>query len=228
MGFLCPKDGCEREFDSDRGVKLHHYHAHGESIAFETVECSWCGSDVEKRVSEVKRTERSFCDEQCKQEEFASRQSGEDNPLWDDSVSKRTHICKICGEEYENYKDSSETKCCSRECYAEWMAENRVGEKAYAWKGGRYFYYGPSWQQQRKKCLENAGFVCERCGMSNDEHKNEHDQSLHVHHIKRFKRFGLERHEQANRQENLMAVCRDCHYKVEGKELSSNRPNTEV
>jgi len=217
MGFLCANDSCEREFDSERGMKVHHAQAHGEKIGFQEVECYHCGETVKKRDSEVKRTEKSFCDEKCKQEEFSSKQSGKDNPLWDDSVSKNKHTCENCGSKYKNYKSSDETVCCSRDCYAEWMSETRRGENAYAWKGGRYFYYGPSWQKQRKKCLKDSGYMCERCGMSNERHKDMFGQSLHVHHIKKFKEFGLEQHTKANRQENLMTVCRDCHYKVERK-----------
>lgn len=217
MGLLCVKEGCNKEFDSKKGMKIHHALSHDEKISFQEVECYHCGETVKKRDAEVKRTAKSFCDAKCKQEEFSSRQAGESNPLWDENVSKNEHTCQQCGDKYENYRESDETVCCSRECYSEWMSETRTGEDAYAWSGGRYFYYGPSWQKQRKRCLESADYECERCGMGNDKHKEEFHQSLHVHHIEKFKKFGLEEHEEANRQENLMAVCRDCHYKVERK-----------
>lgn len=215
MGFLCPKDGCGKTLDTERGMKIHHARSHGEKISYQEVVCDWCGKKVEKRDSEVKRTSRNFCDKICKREEFASRQSGEDNPRWKEDVSMKEHACENCGETYKNYSNDDETKCCSRECYGEWLSNNWTGEDAPAWKGGRYFYYGPSWQESRQKTLESAGYECEVCGITSEKHKNEHGQTLHVHHKKKFKQFGLEQHEKANRQENLMAVCRDCHNDVE-------------
>jgi len=37
----------EDRFDTDRAMKLHHYHEHGESIAKDTGECVRCGVEFE-------------------------------------------------------------------------------------------------------------------------------------------------------------------------------------
>lgn len=92
----------------------------------------------------------------------------------------------------------------------------KSGEDNPNWKGGYDYYYGPDWPEQREKALKRDGYECRRCGISNEEHKQQHPQnaSLEVHHITPFIEF--DDHAEANRLENLIALCSTCHRLLEG------------
>lgn len=192
-------------------MKQHHYAEHGEKLGVESVACDYCGEQFERETSELERTSRNFCDNECFGKWQSEKQIGEDNPMWSGG-KRRKHTCEVCGSEYTNYKPDDETKCCSRECYTELLMQ-KTGEEAFAWKGGREKYYGSNWQEQRRKAIEEAGSKCEKCGIPREEYRGESGEDLHVHHQKRFKAF--DEAERANRLDNLMVLCRDCHYDEE-------------
>ena len=75
--------------------------------------------------------------------------------------------------------------------------------------------YGPNWQKQRKLARTRDEFKCTVCGKP-EASEREH----HVHHKKPFRTFGYVRGEnenylQANRLDNLMTVCPECHARIE-------------
>lgn len=72
---------------------------------------------------------------------------------------------------------------------------------------------GSNWDEQREKALERAGWVCEWCGQTNDEELDEIGRGLHVHHRVQFREFG--KPTDANKLDNLLAVCSRCHKTVE-------------
>lgn len=76
--------------------------------------------------------------------------------------------------------------------------------------------YGENWEEQRVAARTRAGFRCERCGRSELELRRE----LDVHHRVRFIKF--ESYEEANKLDNLIALCKSCH-KIEerGNQLPS-------
>ncbi len=74
---------------------------------------------------------------------------------------------------------------------------------------------GPNWEQQRNRARERDGYRCVHCGAP-ERPGYAHD----VHHILPFRTFGYVRGEndrylEANRLENLVTLCRSCHYRVE-------------
>ncbi|SFK67562.1 HNH endonuclease [Halogranum rubrum] len=73
--------------------------------------------------------------------------------------------------------------------------------------------YGSNWERQRQKTLERDNYECQHCGLTNAEHEAEWNQGLHIHH--RVKRRKFDDHRNANRLENLVTLCRDCHYDAE-------------
>lgn len=80
------------------------------------------------------------------------------------------------------------------------------GENHPNWRGGYSEYYGPSWNRQREKALERAGYECEHTGMTQEQHIEEYGMGLHVHHIIPFRKFGVENHKEANKLENLRVL----------------------
>lgn len=91
------------------------------------------------------------------------------------------------------------------------------GESSSEWPGWkRWNDYGDRWPEIRKKVLERDGYQCVECGVSQQEHKSRDDlfppgKGLHIHHIEPFSNF--DDRQEANRLENLEAVCDRCHKK---------------
>jgi hypothetical protein len=61
-------------------------------------------------------------------------------------------------------------------------------------------YYGPEWLEARRSCLERDHFRCQGCGYRGP---------LDVHHRVPLRQFKTTA--EANRLENLIALCRACH-----------------
>lgn len=83
------------------------------------------------------------------------------------------------------------------------------------WQGGETFYYGPSWPQQKKRCLERDDGKCRVC---EQEVKHHYFKNPDVHHIKpKYKWNVEEEHQKMNDLSNLICLCRSCHHTLEGK-----------
>ncbi len=70
--------------------------------------------------------------------------------------------------------------------------------------------YGSNWEKQRELALERDERVCQDCGILDDEQRDKTGEGLHVHHLKKRRKF--DSYEKANRLENLVSLCRSCHY----------------
>jgi len=93
------------------------------------------------------------------------------------------------------------------------------GEDSPHWTGGKSSWYGPNWHTQRSKCLERDNHECQVCGMDQKEHKEKYNEELHAHHITPRTHYienGTVNNKCANRLENLITLCRDCHTDWEG------------
>lgn len=95
-----------------------------------------------------------------------------------------------------------------------------TGRDNYNWKeysAHEYRGYGPNWKDQRAKALERDNYTCQTpgCKCSMEEHREEFNHGLHVHHIRplcTFEDEGDVNFEQANRIENLVTVCAKHHH----------------
>lgn len=67
----------------------------------------------------------------------------------------------------------------------------------------------PGWQSVRRRVLDRDGHACRFCGTTDDEHRQEHDAGLHVHHIIPEADGG------EDEPENLITVCCRCHRTLE-------------
>jgi uncharacterized protein YjcR len=88
------------------------------------------------------------------------------------------------------------------------------GEAHHSWRGGQSYNYGPGWNDRKKRLVrERDQYECQRCGISNNTHMENHGQQLHVHHIvpARYIDDPYER----NAKSNLVTLCRTCHFKSE-------------
>lgn len=119
------------------------------------------------------------------------------------------YSCKECAERVHEKSEAVEipSKCPFCRC------EEEPEESGY--RG----YYGPDWRNVRTRVLERDGYVCQGCGMSNEEHLESDliGGGLHIHHKKKFTRFDT--YEAANRLDNLISLCAKCHRKAENGSL---------
>lgn len=90
-------------------------------------------------------------------------------------------------------------------------AGGQPGELNSYWKGGYAPYYGPNWTEQARKTRQRDG-ECMICSITNEEHQEQVGEVLSVHHIERFADF--DSYKEANRLENLISLCRDCHGEI--------------
>ncbi len=79
--------------------------------------------------------------------------------------------------------------------------------------------YGPTWPGQRALARQRDGYRCRTCGAPEREGR-QHD----VHHLQPFRTFGYarghNRHDlQANRLDNLVTLCPQCHRRAEAHQL---------
>lgn len=122
------------------------------------------------------------------------------------------------------YRISDQLGCAPSTVF-DWLQEHGIrtrsvgsqtGELHHRWKGGGEPYYGENWHEQRRKTLRRDGFKCQRCGTTNEEHKEEHEIGLDVHHIVPLREFDTR--ENANQLDNLVTLCRRCHNRLETKQ----------
>ena len=121
----CPTCGSEHE--TERAVKLHHFHKHGERIGVNKVDCEVCGETVERYDSQIEDRDNIFCSVDCQATWQSENQSGEAH--WQYNRVERE--CKQCGETFEEVPSRIENgrgKYCSRECYGQWLSENNSGK----------------------------------------------------------------------------------------------------
>lgn len=128
--YSCPKDGCEYQSGSEKGVKIHHSKTHGESIVEEEAVCNWCD---EPFTYDPKDKGGEFCSLSCYGKYCSEHKTGEDAPQY----SKVAITCEWCHEEFRVKKSWADSrKFCSRECMGKHQSEAWAGEQSPVWDGG--------------------------------------------------------------------------------------------
>lgn len=122
----CPT--CGDTFANENGMKVHHFHAHNESIAGVDIVCDYCGKETHKRQKK-KRNDHEFCSRECSSKWMSENLSGENSHLWEGRTIQVA--CDWCDSQVEKKAiniERNEHKFCDRECNAKWQEENRCGE----------------------------------------------------------------------------------------------------
>jgi len=92
--------------------------------------------------------------------------------------------------------------------------ETIEGEKHPRWVENPEYNYGPNWQEQRRKAIEEGDEQCRACGMSRQEHRDKYGRDIQVHHIIPLRKFDEPKN--ANKLSNLTPLCSGCHRRYEG------------
>lgn len=124
----CPT--CGREFDGERGMRVHHAQAHGETLP--NRECANCDAEF------YSEEERKYCSEECRDESVSF--SGTDHPNY--RGGKATTECDICGDEFEYYPSEKPGRYCP-DCVKNenWRHDRDIsGENNPRWSGGKEVY----------------------------------------------------------------------------------------
>lgn len=108
--------------------------------------------------------------------------------------------CFNCSVEFErpNYLTNGDRQFCSKSCYRKFLEEAQ--ENHPTWKGGKSFEtYPREFYDKREGIIERDGKKCQQCNMSKQEHYEEYNEDLHVHHIDGDKNN--------NEDTNLVTLC---------------------
>jgi hypothetical protein len=154
----CPTCG-RTDFANQRGMRCHHSHVHGESLATVNKNCEWCGDEYETQRSEQDKSrfcstechyswkseaysdpEPDYCDAQCPtcgKASFLTERGMKKHHYMEhgESIAVVEQACEQCGEEYRVQECQSErSRFCSNECCDNWRSENIRGKNHPLWK----------------------------------------------------------------------------------------------
>lgn len=172
-------------------------------------ECEVCGEEFYKRPNRKESTDHHFCSSECYGKWREGNIEGENHPQYQSESVE----CDNCGDavNVQPWKiEKNEHHFCSHECYGEWRDGKFSGEDHWQWEEDVVYEYGGDWGTQRRKALKRDNHECQRCGKSKEEIGRNPD----VHHKKAYRTF--EEPKEANKLENLICLCRECHQVVEG------------
>lgn len=183
--------------------------------------CEVCG--VEIPIGKRNAASR-FCSRQCYGVFLARTRTGVSRPeLRGERVDLQRRVaktCPECGVSFQVKESHQERRqYCSTQCRDKARVGTISGPANFNWKGGYEAYYGPNWRQQRRSARRRDGYICQRCGVSEETL----GRQLDVHHIVPFRCFGVERYLEANAMSNLVSLCAVCHLTVEHEQ--DTRPN---
>lgn len=171
--------------------------------------CEICNDEFEVQESE---SDRRFCSHDCYGDWISENNVGKDHPRWAERVSNE---CEYCSKIFKTVPSESYHKYCSMKCMSNHYSETRKGDYFSWWEGGSIHtdMYGSEWIQARRKAKERDGYQCMNCGMNNEEHNNEFNKDLEVHHIQPVRTF--DDYSNAHVLDNLITLCVKCHRTIE-------------
>lgn len=123
--FECPT--CGRQFDTRRGLGVHHVAAHDERLPNRT--CANCGRSFYSGY------EKKYCSPGCLKSSVSFE--GENNPNY--RAAKKVTNCRLCGSEFEYYPSDKKGLYCA-ECVDrnEWQTTPGIsGPDNPRWSGGK-------------------------------------------------------------------------------------------
>ena len=214
-------DECQNEWQSSNFTGEDSPTWKGGLVEFD---CEWCGETAEKPPSEYERLDHHFCSRECFGSWKSENHVGEECPAWKGGLVE--FDCDWCGETAEKPRchfERNEHNFCSNECDGAWKSEHISGENSVHWQGGYLSIWGTNWKEKRRRVRERDDHVCQRCGDDGD------DRRLNVHHLiprRLFLKWDTPDIEEANVLRNLIALCAQCHQKVERTDEPSPVPDS--
>lgn len=238
----CPT--CGKTLPTEAGVRQHHAKVHGESLPNRT--CSDCGTDFYDP-----KARREYCEDcdpdaganngnyrsakasaECERcgSPFEYYPSDKEGVYCPDCVAAAdeflgTHYAEVHGiEPVERTCDYCEAdfevlpwvvrrgwgRFCSHDCLSSWMSDHRGDGEA---------VYNGRWRSARRRTLDRDQHRCQKCGKTSADLGQEPD----VHHLEPVRSF--DDPQESHVLENLIALCRSCHSRVEWGSISAPSPD---
>lgn len=128
MSNDCPV--CGDNFETERGMHVHHTQVHGESLSETEIECVICGEMF--RTYEPDR--RTTCSQECNSKHISKRQSGDGHWNWKGGEVEME--CIVCEDKFSVKQGRKNDRVvCSNQCNAEHLS-NITGEDRWNYEGG--------------------------------------------------------------------------------------------
>ena len=201
-------------------------------------QCAVCGNEVLRSPAQVK-SRFAFCSREC---HYRGRSMGlvrrivtqpysvsdEGRQAWREAGKRRAGIprkelvtwtCEICGRIRSLMRGQLAPARRLRFCSPECANKGLQGVGNPSWRGGHPEYYGPDWRPLQRHARKLDGYVCQRCGLS----QANAGRALDVHHIQPVSSFSEVNN--ANRIENVITLCHDCHMLVEWNGIDFELPD---
>lgn len=137
--------------------------------------------------------------------DFSGNGSGKTSDV---SIERRCAHCRQPVWVMDWFAEAVKLHYCGEDCRRAWISEQPDFQPKVGVPNRRR---GANWAEQAKRARERDGFACRMCG------RNEEDlgRQLDVHHHIPYRNF--KSNVEANRLENLIAVCSSCHAKKEAE-----------
>ena len=173
--------------------------------------CKGCGKEFEHWTYR----DSVFCSRRC-MSSYAAKLPKPSRRRPENFITK---ICEWCKEEYTIHKiyvdseNGRNSRFCSIECRGKDKSQSMKGENNPNYIHGEGYLYpsrGSNWGAQRRKALKRDNHECRICKAK----VSKGGKSLDVHHIRPYRLFEND-WKKANRLNNLVTLCRQCHIDVE-------------
>ena len=203
---FCDKVFVPKRKDHVSCGKRNKAHRPNEKVSTVKAVCSLCGKQFDMQTGQYNRNlhegRKMYCSRQCMGKGFMDR-----------IILK----CSECGKEFQRARSGVDANgkhyFCSKACQAVNLDYILRGEDHHYYiNGDTCSKRGNGWKRTRKQVRERDGYTCQICGVS----EFELGKALDVHHIKPYRLF--DSYEEANKFDNLIALCPSCHHREELKE----------
>lgn len=180
----CAKKGNQIALIDGRSKTKHYCLDCGKEIWYTSTRCKKCAKQGELHSQFG-----------MKRPDISERMKGSNNINFIDGRTILKYYCSECGKEI-TYNADSKGKC--QRCY------DRVGDKNPNWIDGRTdFPYPQEFNDSLKEQIRKRdNYICQNCGMIEEEHLIVIGTNLHVHHID-YNKNNLN-------ETNLITLCGSC------------------
>lgn len=197
--FIC--EYCHSAFQRPhRNDRVHRFCcrqcADKSKIKQKTIECIYC----HKIFHCNNQRNKNYCSQRCFYEARKEKH-------------RKRFICQYCGKEFFRVPHPSEKEKCTRE-FCSPICRN----KARKFREIPRIDYGKNWSSQNRKARKRDNNTCQICGAKNNRALG---YIIDVHHKIPHRLF--DNYEEANKLENLICLCRQCHAKEDAKLRQQSR-----
>jgi len=144
-------------------------------------------------------------------------------PAADKRLRKKQWLYEQYIEKQKSTSQIADICGCYRSTVGQWLKRHNIKTRPKApsgsenpnWNGGKK-PYGDGWNEQKRQTIRSRdGHTCKdpNCSTTQKKHIKKYDEKLHVHHLRKAR--DVDDPEERNAKENLITLCRDCHYQWE-------------